>query len=81
MPICSCSMPATVRRMMDALGAGPGMRVLKVGTGTGYTTALLKDRVGPTGTVVSVEGDEHPAATARVDLAASTKDRQQRQWA
>jgi protein-L-isoaspartate(D-aspartate) O-methyltransferase len=70
-PTCSCSMPATVRQMLDALDARPGMRILEVGTGTGYTAALLQDRVGPTGTVVSVEVDEHLAHTARANLTAA----------
>ncbi|UGQ14783.1 methyltransferase domain-containing protein [Yinghuangia sp. ASG 101] len=66
---CSCSMPTTVRRMLDALDVAEGHRVLEIGTGTGYTAALLADRVGPTGSVVSVEIDKSLADGARVALA------------
>nr|WP_272923958.1 methyltransferase domain-containing protein [Streptomyces sp. SID3343] len=62
-------MPTTVHSMLDALEVGSGMRVLEIGTGTGYTAALLKDRVGPSGTVVSVEIDEYLATRARANLA------------
>ncbi|MBB5866819.1 protein-L-isoaspartate O-methyltransferase [Allocatelliglobosispora scoriae] len=34
-----------------------GMRVLEVGTGTGYTGALLAEIVGPSGHVVSIDAD------------------------
>lgn len=44
--------PTTVARMLAALGAAPGQRVLEVGTGSGYVTALL---VALGGQVVSVE--------------------------
>lgn len=67
---CSCSMPTTVRQMLDALDVQQGQRVLEVGTGTGYTAALLKDRVGASGHVVSVEVDEALAESARKNLAA-----------
>ena len=40
-----------------------GARVLEIGTGTGYTGAVLAEIVGPTGHVVSIDID--PALTAR----------------
>ncbi|WTW93584.1 methyltransferase domain-containing protein [Streptomycetaceae bacterium NBC_01309] len=66
---CACSMPTTVRRMLDALDLREGHRVLEIGTGTGYTAALVKDRVGATGRVVSVEVDKTLADSARENLA------------
>jgi protein-L-isoaspartate(D-aspartate) O-methyltransferase len=49
------SQPRTVRDMLRLLEAGPGMRVLDVGSGSGWTTALLGHLVGPTGEVIGVE--------------------------
>ena len=49
------SQPRTVANMLRLLEAGPGQRVLDVGSGSGWTTALLAHLVGPTGEVVGVE--------------------------
>ncbi|HSE09707.1 MAG TPA: methyltransferase domain-containing protein [Nocardioidaceae bacterium] len=49
------SQPSTVRAMLDLLEVEPGQRVLDVGCGSGWTTALLGDLVGPDGEVVGVE--------------------------
>ena len=49
------SQPTTVRAMLRALRVGPGMRVLDVGSGSGWTTVLLARLVGETGRVVGVE--------------------------
>jgi protein-L-isoaspartate(D-aspartate) O-methyltransferase len=54
----SASQPWIVAVMLDRLNLQPGARVLEIGTGTGYNTALLCARVGETGHVVSV--DIHP---------------------
>ncbi|UGQ09426.1 methyltransferase domain-containing protein [Yinghuangia sp. ASG 101] len=70
-PTCSLSLPTAVRRMLDACDIRPGQRVLEVGTGCGYTAALLKDRVGPEGSVTSVEVDPVLAAAARERLDAA----------
>ncbi|MGC0421599.1 methyltransferase domain-containing protein [Embleya sp. AB8] len=71
LPTCSASMPSLVRAMLDECDILPGHRVLEVGTGTGYTAALLKDRVGSAGVVVSVEVDAGIASAARERLAAA----------
>jgi protein-L-isoaspartate(D-aspartate) O-methyltransferase len=49
------SQPRTVANMLRLLEVGPGQRVLDVGAGSGWTTALLAHLVGPTGEVVGVE--------------------------
>lgn len=49
------SQPSTVRAMLDLLGVRPGDRVLDVGSGSGWTTALLAYLAGPRGFVIGVE--------------------------
>ena len=49
------SQPTTVRNMLVALDVLPGQRVLDVGSGSAWTTALLAQLVGPTGEVIGVE--------------------------
>ncbi len=60
----SASMPAVVAQMLAALEVEPGMRVLEIGTGTGYNTALLAHRLGANN-IVSVEIDPTIAEHAR----------------
>jgi protein-L-isoaspartate(D-aspartate) O-methyltransferase len=49
------SQPTVVAYCLELLGARPGERVLDVGSGSGWTTALLAHMVGPTGLVIGVE--------------------------
>lgn len=49
------SQPSTVRAMLELLDVPPGARVLDVGSGSGWTTALLAALAGPTGRVDGVE--------------------------
>ena len=49
------SQPTTVRHLLQHLDVRPGQRVLDVGCGSGWTTALLGVLVGPEGEVVGVE--------------------------
>ncbi len=49
------SQPRTVEDMLRLLAVEPGQRVLDVGTGSGWTTALLAHLVGPSGEVLGVE--------------------------
>ena len=49
------SQPRAVRSMLDLLDVRPGQRVLDVGAGSGWTTALLAQLTGPDGRVIGVE--------------------------
>jgi len=49
------SQPRTVADMLRLLDVHPDQRVLDVGAGSGWTTALLAHLTGPEGTVVGVE--------------------------
>lgn len=49
------SQPRTVEAMLRLLEVRPGDRVLDVGSGSGWTTALLAHLTGPAGEVVGVE--------------------------
>lgn len=49
------SQPTTVRLMLGWLGVKPGNRVLDVGSGSGWTTALLAYLAGSSGRVDAVE--------------------------
>ena len=49
------SQPTTVRLMLEWLDAQPGEKVLDLGSGSGWTTALLSQIIGPKGRVFAVE--------------------------
>ncbi|MFC6081857.1 methyltransferase domain-containing protein [Sphaerisporangium aureirubrum] len=63
----SLSAPGAVMSLLDLLSPYPGDRVLEVGTGTGWTAALLSHRVGAAN-VTSVEIDASVLATAAGNL-------------
>jgi protein-L-isoaspartate(D-aspartate) O-methyltransferase len=70
-PSSSCSQPSLVAAMLTALDVHTGHRVLEIGTGTGWNAALLSERAGAQGHVVSVEVDPAVADDARRTLAAA----------
>src|SRR5687767_14204378 len=62
------SQPRTVADMLRLLEVGPGQRVLDVGSGSGWTTALLAHLVGPTGSVLGVELEQDLVEFGRANL-------------
>ena len=65
------SQPSTVAAMLRLLEVPVGARVLDVGSGSGWTTALLARLVGPAGRVLGLELDPDLAAFGAANLAAS----------
>lgn len=59
------SQPSTVASMLNLLRVEPGHRVLDVGSGSGWTAALLGHLVGPSGQVFGVELVPELAASAQ----------------
>jgi protein-L-isoaspartate(D-aspartate) O-methyltransferase len=60
--------PSLHARLLHHLGLGAGARVVHVGAGTGYYTALMAELVGPSGRIRAVELDPELAAAARENL-------------
>lgn len=66
-PTSSASAPSVVAAMLDALDVAEEMRVLELGTGTGWNAGLLARRLGGR-QVTSVEVDPSVAAAAAAAL-------------
>ena len=60
--------PALWAYLFDQLNLKPGERVLQVGAGTGYYTAIIAALVGRRGRVYAIEFDKRLAARARANL-------------
>jgi protein-L-isoaspartate(D-aspartate) O-methyltransferase len=63
-PISTLSQPSAIVVMLEQLQLEPGMRVLEIGTGTGYNAALLAALVGSKGEVTTVDIDENLTTSA-----------------
>lgn len=61
--------PGSLATWLDALELRRGERVVHVGCGVGYYTAIIAETVGPEGHVTGVELDPELAARARSNLA------------
>jgi protein-L-isoaspartate(D-aspartate) O-methyltransferase len=65
------SQPSTVEAMLRLLAVEPGQRVLDVGSGSGWTTALLAQLTGPEGRVIGVELEPELVEFGAANLARS----------
>lgn len=65
------SQPRTVDDMLRLLDVQPGQRVLDLGAGSGWTTALLAHLTGPPGQVVGVELEPELVAFGSANLGAT----------
>lgn len=68
MPTSSSSQPSIMADMLEALAPEPRMRVLEIGTGTGYNAALLAEIVGKHGLVATLDIDADISADAEGPL-------------
>lgn len=69
-PDIPTGLPSLHASLLHSARPEPGERVMQVGAGTGYFTAILAELVGPSGRVCAFEIDERLAVTARSLLAA-----------
>lgn len=63
------SAPHMVALMCEEAQLAPGMRVLEIGTGSGYHAAVIAEIVGPKGAVYSIERLAELSSFARRNLA------------
>lgn len=68
--VSSSTEPSLMALMLENLQLEDGMRVLEIGTGTGYNVALLSERLG-SGLVTSLDRDPDLVEQARAALAAA----------
>lgn len=67
-PSIPTGLPSLHARFLAALHVAPGERVVQVGAGAGYFTAILAELVGPGGRVDAYEIEPELAARARANL-------------
>lgn len=67
-PTSSSTKPSLMARMLSLLAVHSGHRVMEIGTGTGYNTALLCHRLGNSN-VASIDIDPDLVTSARAHLA------------
>ncbi len=63
--LSSSSQPAVMASMLEMLAVRPGMRVLEIGTGSGYNTALLAHLVGDPRLITTIDIDADVIESAK----------------
>jgi protein-L-isoaspartate(D-aspartate) O-methyltransferase len=61
-------LPSLIAGCLDRLNLAPGDRILHIGCGTGYYTAIMATIAGPRGSVLALEIDPDLAALAKTNL-------------
>jgi protein-L-isoaspartate(D-aspartate) O-methyltransferase len=61
-------LPSLWAHFLDVLDIARGERVVQIGCGLGYYTAILSEMVGRTGSVLALESDRELAARAKANL-------------
>ena len=56
-PVYQISTETIIEQMIQMLDPHPGDHILEIGTGSGYSTAILSQIVGKNGAVISVDID------------------------
>lgn len=62
---CTATMPSMLAFMLQELDLQPGHNLLEVGTGTGYTVALMRHLLGKKGVITSLEIERDIAEHAK----------------
>jgi protein-L-isoaspartate(D-aspartate) O-methyltransferase len=63
------SQPLTIAAMTEALEPGSGMKILEIGTGSGYQAAILAEIVGKEGKIITIERISDLVAFASKNIA------------
>lgn len=63
-PVRQSTADSRIKKMVAMLDLHPGARVLEIGTGSGYSSAVLAGIVGESGHVVSIDVDQELVARA-----------------
>jgi len=53
--VSTISQPSFVLKIIDLLNLKPGMKVFELGTGSGWTSAMMSHIIGPSGKVITTE--------------------------
>ncbi len=66
--VSSSSQPSMMALMIEQLRLSSGMNVLEIGAGSGYNAAIIREMVGETGRVTTIESDPVIAGQAQDNL-------------